>query len=528
MTAGKSDFIFAIGLIAALLQFSVFATIGSAAGLVTIPFVVGESQEKAERQISRAGLVPRIVLQSSPSVPAGDVISQVPWAGTQISLKTVISLRVSTGMQPPSAPAPSKPAMLSVPFVVGQSQQKAEQDVDRAGLTAKIILQSSTVPEGQVISQKPGPGTRVEPGGSVDLIVSSGTNRIVVPNMVGRSRSLSETKLSLAGLGSSITETSSDSVDAGMVISQNPAAGIRVQAESIVDLVVSTGPVLKAVPNLVGLPEESASFSLGKSGLVVGTLRNEHDDAVQAGHVILQNPAAGKKVAPDSRVDLVISEGPAPADSETRAATPPRRSEAVSINVENKPLMEVLKQIEKDSGIRFKIPEILGEEPVTVNIHAPNWNQAIARLLKGFSVLQVSDENENLVAVWIMTSKDLGSVSRGGLARQKLDRTSKRTPARRGINPESLERMKKKLKLGRSLSPTFYAKLKDLVAWPPGTSIPSGMFDDPEMKDFFDVNGIKSAGDLSQSKKVDLVKKAARRQVLTMEKRARAQKVDLN
>jgi beta-lactam-binding protein with PASTA domain len=533
----NSIYITAIGLVTALIVSSVGADVLSAAPeLVRVPYIVGESREQAERDLSRAGLSARIILQSSRGIFAGDVISQKPRAGVEVASKTTINLVVSSGETTPAGveldPSARKKeaALQTVPFVVGQSQGQAERDIFRKGLKARIRSQANNaVPEGEIISQSPAAGTQVAPTSIIDLVVSSGESRIAIPDLVGKTQAYAEVELSRSRLGSSIASENSDTVAAGRVIRQNPAAGEQVRSESIVDLVVSSGTSKIAIPDLAGQSRDGAVFVLGKSGLVLGKVAGDYDDSIAKGRVIRQRPAAGSMVSADSPVDILVSQGSAPKNAEVRDEVKVARNDtgSINLNVEDKPLIEVLRQIENDSGIRIKIPEILGEEHITAQVVAPNWDQAIRKLLKGFSVMEVSDENENLVAIWVMTSRDIGETSRAGFSSGSKPRASDGKKGRRGINPESLERMKKKLRLGRSLSPTFYSKLKDLVAWPKGQSVPGSLLSDAEMKDFFEVNGIKSEEDLSKTGKIDHLKKAARRQMLTMEKRAKAQKVKL-
>ena len=59
---------------------------------------------------------------------------------------------------------------------------------------------------------------------------------------------------------------------AGSVISQNPVAGTQVATGSAVNLVVSTGPPLVAVPNVVNQTQAAATTAITGAGLVVGTV----------------------------------------------------------------------------------------------------------------------------------------------------------------------------------------------------------------------------------------------------------------
>lgn len=75
---------------------------------VAVPNVVGETQAAATTDITNAGLVlGTVTSQYSDSVAAGLVISQLPTAGTLVSLGSSVSIVLSLGPQPVDADQPS-------------------------------------------------------------------------------------------------------------------------------------------------------------------------------------------------------------------------------------------------------------------------------------------------------------------------------------------------------------------------------------------------------------------------------------
>src|SRR6185436_10177740 len=95
-------------------------------------------------------------------------------------------------------------------------------------------------------------------------------------------------------------------------ISQNPAAAVIVTPGSAVDFVVSTGPVMVAVPNVLNLTQSAASTAITNAGLVVGTVSSASSPTVPAGSVISQTPVATTQAAVGSAVSIVISSGAIP------------------------------------------------------------------------------------------------------------------------------------------------------------------------------------------------------------------------
>lgn len=206
------------------------------------------------------------------------------------------------------------PDTVSVPDVVGETQASAEINITAVGLTVGTVTQeaSESVPAGNVIRQNPVANTSVAPGSAVDLVISTGPARVSVPNVANVPQAQAEAALAAAGLSvGTITEESSETIAAGNVIRQNPAANDSVAPGTAVNLVISTGPVFVDVPNVVGQSQAVATTAITGAGLVVGTVTQQSSDSVAAGLVIEQSPAAFESVRLNTAVDLVVSTGPA-------------------------------------------------------------------------------------------------------------------------------------------------------------------------------------------------------------------------
>ena len=171
---------------------------------VAVPGVVGQAQATAEGNITGAGLVVGTVTsQSSPTVPAGDVISQNPTSGTLVDPGTAVDLVVSLGAQ------------VSVPGVVGQALATAEGNITGAGLTVGTVTNqsSATVPAGDVISQDPTGGTLVDSGSAVNLVVSLGNSQVIDVRVASDSDDAEQSPGGSVELGSSDLEMVQDGGD---------------------------------------------------------------------------------------------------------------------------------------------------------------------------------------------------------------------------------------------------------------------------------------------------------------------------
>ena len=207
---------------------------------VAVPNVAGLMQAVATTAITGAGLVlGTVTTAASSTVPAGNVISESPTAGTLVSSGSAVNLVISTGV-----------AQVAVPNVVGLTQAAATTAITGAGLVLGTVTNaaSSTVPAGNVISESPAAGTLVSSGSAVNLVISTGVAQVAVPNVVGLTQAAATTSITGAGLVlGKVTNAASSTVPAGNVISESPAAGTLVSSGSAVNLVISTGVAVPVI-----------------------------------------------------------------------------------------------------------------------------------------------------------------------------------------------------------------------------------------------------------------------------------------
>ena len=134
---------------------------------------------------------------------------------------------------------------------------------------------------------------------------------VTVPNVVGLTQAAATTTVSEARLKlGNVTRQNSDTVATGNVISQEPASGSSAAEGSAVTLVISSGPPMVTVPNVVGLTQAAATTAITEAKLTLGNVTQQNSNTVATGNVISQDPASGSSAAEGSPVNLVISSGP--------------------------------------------------------------------------------------------------------------------------------------------------------------------------------------------------------------------------
>ena len=150
---------------------------GSAAKLVTVQSVIGQTPQAAEDQLTAQGLVPQRGEDTVGPCTGGQtgatkhVCTTKPTVGAQVKAGTVVVYNLYT------------PKLVQVPSVVDEPYDKAATEINNIGLTPvnKPVLSSDA--KGTVESQSPTEFTRVAPGSDVTLMVSTGT--VKLPDVVG-------------------------------------------------------------------------------------------------------------------------------------------------------------------------------------------------------------------------------------------------------------------------------------------------------------------------------------------------------
>lgn len=102
---------------------------------------------------------------------------------------------------------------------------------------------------------------------------------------------------------------SSDRVEKGLIVRQDPAAGSRIRVTTAVQVFTSSGSGTVAVPDLVGKTLDEALTLLQAAGLTKGKLTQVHTPRRPAGRIMDLRPAAGTVVERGFPIGLLLSQG---------------------------------------------------------------------------------------------------------------------------------------------------------------------------------------------------------------------------
>jgi eukaryotic-like serine/threonine-protein kinase len=127
-----------------------------------------------------------------------------------------------------------------------------------------------------------------------------------VPAVVGLSSDAAEQMLRGSGFRMQ-ADTVNDTLPAGTVLAQDPAAGAKGPRSRVIGLRVSSGEV--EMPTLAGLALPDARAKLSDLALVPAKVDSQYTDDYASGVIISSMPKAGTSVTPRSSVGLVVSAG---------------------------------------------------------------------------------------------------------------------------------------------------------------------------------------------------------------------------
>ena len=255
--------------------------------------VVNQQWPDASKSLTAADVTFERVDVFDDNIPAGNVARTNPAPGKPLGRFQTAKIFVSKGIE-----------MLTMPDLTGKTREEALELVKKSRFNTPQISEDfhDTVPEGQISSQDPAPNASVAHNTIVKITVSKGRQPVSMPDLVGKPSQEAQNELTQVGLQPQVTEDFSDSVPKGKVISQSVAPNTTVHRLDQVNLVISKGPEVVAVPNVFGKSEGDARAALESAGFTVNVKRTFGDSK----RVLNSNPSAGTQAKVGSTVTITL------------------------------------------------------------------------------------------------------------------------------------------------------------------------------------------------------------------------------
>jgi eukaryotic-like serine/threonine-protein kinase len=221
---------------ALLLTYLLFAAASMRLALKTrevdVPSLAGRTVNEASALLGDAGLTlkveegPRI----DPTIPAGQIVTQDPQAGVSTRRQRSVKVWISAG-----------PRSLSVPPLLGESEQAAQMRLKQNGLELRTVaeIRSGEYPAGSVVAQSPPPQTA---SAQVSLLVNRGERgtSYVMPDLIGVNGDRAADLLRNKGFRVAVVgEHPYPGVPSGIVLRQRPDGGFQIAPGEAISLEVS-------------------------------------------------------------------------------------------------------------------------------------------------------------------------------------------------------------------------------------------------------------------------------------------------
>jgi beta-lactam-binding protein with PASTA domain len=236
-----------------------------------VPELAGVEEAVALNEIAGNGWVVAVEYDRSDDEPdAGQVIRTFPLPGAVLEEGADFTLFVSEG-----------PLFRILPDVVGLTTEAATATLTDLQLQSPVdaeafdeVAEPGIVLSWRVIGAESSlAGDEVLPGTNVALTVSKGPAPRAVPNVTGLT--LEDAQATAAQVRLNVVageDAFSEDVPAGIIISQDTAAGVELPRDGTFTVIRSKGPDLIALPALDGLSYTAAQQVLTDAGFTIGSL----------------------------------------------------------------------------------------------------------------------------------------------------------------------------------------------------------------------------------------------------------------
>ena len=196
--------------------------------------LIGSTLEEAIELLQENNLVlGETIQQPNDEVEVGLVFRTSPNPGSTVREGASVDLYVSEGEEP-----------YNLSDYVGLNYEEVRAELTELGFSVESETRNDeSIPAGMIIEQDIDPETDVKISETtITFVVSDGRRSIELIDFEGYTRPGVNDYVSMNGLELTVTEESSEDIQAGLVISQSPEAGSTVYAGDTISVIFSTGP----------------------------------------------------------------------------------------------------------------------------------------------------------------------------------------------------------------------------------------------------------------------------------------------
>lgn len=201
-----------------------------------------------------------------------------------------------------------EPQQVKIPKIVGTNFNDAKKELEALGLKLETErTENSDKPDGEILSSNPVVDTMIQKGSIVKVIISSGEEKVIVPNLRDYEENVIKQYLDSKGFRYELNYEFNDNIEKGYYISQEPKAGTEINKDDVIYVTISKGPEVKLVKvkNYIGYNVKDAKADLESKKFIVNIIEEETDRQSEDGKVIDQ-PVKDIEVKEGTTVDLYV------------------------------------------------------------------------------------------------------------------------------------------------------------------------------------------------------------------------------
>ncbi len=206
-----------------------------------------------------------------------------------------------------------KSETVTVPDLTGQTIGQARTVLAKKDLSVaqnKETESSDRWEKGLIVRQEPAAGSRIRVTKVVQVTMSSGSENVTVPDLVGKSLEEALTMLQAGSLTKGkLSQVHTPRSPAGRILDQKPEPGAVVERNLPVGLLLSQGDVddRYIMPDLIGRRADRVIGRLKSLEFKVSDIRYVYYQGATAGIIIKQDPPSGYRVQKRNRISIEVS-----------------------------------------------------------------------------------------------------------------------------------------------------------------------------------------------------------------------------
>lgn len=202
--------------------------------------------------------------------------------------------------------------MVTLPNLIGKTVAEAEDRLvkKKLDIVQKGVQFDNQWEKGKIIFQDPSPGSKIKINKIVRVILSAGSEKVQVPQLLGKNLQSVDSILEEVGLRKGkVSQVHTSKYAAGKIIAQHPQVIEEIARNSRLSFLVSQGEREKGylMPDLIGKRADRVIAKLKEMEFRVEDLRYAYYPGLESGIIIKQFPPQGFRIQKRNLITLEVS-----------------------------------------------------------------------------------------------------------------------------------------------------------------------------------------------------------------------------